>query len=113
MFTLCSISAKVVEVEMSALGDIAAILEKIPVWKRLKVLPEQVDALQLRVAALEAEIAKRPSLEACPICSVGHLKVSHVGPHPTMGAVGLQERTLKCDDPSCGHIEKRMHDPMG
>lgn len=98
---------------MSAIGDIASLLEKIPIWKRLKALPEQFDALQVRVAALENEIAKRPSLEECPICGTGKLKVTHVGPHPRMGAVGLQERTLKCDNPSCAHTERRMHDPMG
>jgi len=98
---------------MSTIGDIASLLEKIPIWKRLKGLPEQFDALQARVAALVSEIAKRPSLEQCPICGTGQLKVTHVGPHPVMGDMGLQERTLKCDNEKCGHTEKRMHDPMG
>jgi hypothetical protein len=98
---------------MSAIGDIAALLEKIPIWKRLKALPEQVDALQARLAALENEIAKRPSLETCPICNSGNLKVVSVNPHPTLGKVGIQERSLKCDNVACGHTEKRLHDPSG
>lgn len=30
------------ELEMSAIGDIASILEKIPIWKRLKTLPNNL-----------------------------------------------------------------------
>jgi hypothetical protein len=98
---------------MSAIGDIAALLEKIPIWKRLTALPAQFDALQARVVALESEIAKRPSLESCPICNSGNLRVTHVRAHPTLGAVGVQERTMKCDNPACGHTENRIHDPVG
>jgi|NGEPerStandDraft_6_1074524.scaffolds.fasta_scaffold21736_3 hypothetical protein len=98
---------------MSTLGDIVSLLEKIPIWKRLKTLPEQFDALQARVAVLESEIAKRPSLEQCPICNSGNLKVTAVSPHPTLGSVGVQERLMTCDNPACGHKEKRLHDPVG
>ncbi len=55
----------------------------------------------------------RAALERCPICTSGRLKVVKVGPHPQMGAVGLQQRTLKCDNPACSHSEARMHDPAG
>ena len=74
---------------------------------------DRFDALQARVVALESEIAKRPSLESCPICNSGNLKVTDVHAHPTLGAVGVQERTMKCDNPACGHTEKRIHDPVG
>jgi hypothetical protein len=98
---------------MSAIGDIASLLEKIPIWKRLTALPDEVKALQARVSALETEIQKRPSLEACPICGTGNLKVTAVRPHPQLGDVGIQERTVKCDNPACGHTEDRIHDPQG
>jgi hypothetical protein len=39
--------------------------------------------------------------------------VTKIAEHPVMGAVGLQEKTLKCDNLKCGHTEKQMHDPMG
>ena len=55
----------------------------------------------------------RAALEPCVICGSGKLKVTRVGPHPQMGAVGLQERTLTCDNPDCKFTEKRMHDPAG
>jgi hypothetical protein len=98
---------------MSTIGDIVGLLEKIPTWKRLKALPDQFEALQVRVAALEAEIQKRPPLEACPLCGSGNLKVTSVKPHPSFGPVGIQERVVKCDNPNCNHTEKRIHDPVG
>ena len=100
---------------MSTLGDIVSLLEKIPIWKRLKTLPEQFDALYARVVVLEREIAKRPSLEQCPICNVGTLKVTSVHSHPKrmLGDAGVQEKTFKCDNSACGHTENRIHDPAG
>jgi hypothetical protein len=96
---------------MSAIGDIASILEKIPIWKRLTALPAEFEALKARIAALEEEVQKRPSLEQCAICNTGNSKVTGVRPHPQLGPVGVQERTLQCDNPACKHSEKRLYDP--
>ena len=98
---------------MSTLGDIVSLLEKIPIWRRLKALPDEFDALKERVAALEIEIKKRPSLESCPICETGHLKVTKVTPHGHLGDLGIQNRFYKCDNPNCAHTETRIHDPSG
>jgi hypothetical protein len=94
---------------MSAIGDITTLLDRIPMWKRLAALPAEVEALRARVAALEEEVRKRPSVEQCPICEGGILKITTVRPDPIMGVLGVQERTIKCD--KCGHTEKRQHDP--
>lgn len=97
---------------MSAIGDIAKLLEQIPIWKRIKALPAEVESLQARVAALETAIKARTAAEACPICGSGNLKVISVQPHPIFGDVGgLQQRTMKCDNSPCGHTEVREHDP--
>jgi len=98
---------------MSTLGDIGKLLEQIPLWKRLKSIPGEVDELRTRLEKLENAIAERPALENCPICGAGNLKVKTVRDHPTFGAMGIQERTMQCDDPNCGHTEQRMHDPLG
>jgi len=98
---------------MSTIGDIVGLLEKIPIWKRLKGLPDEVDALKARVAALEAGLKKAPAGEPCPLCETGQLKVTAVTPHHTFGDMGIQERTMKCDNTACGHTESRMHDPSG
>jgi hypothetical protein len=59
-----------------------------------------------------AREAARAALEPCAICGTGRLKVVKIGEHPVMGPVGLQEKTLTCDNSECRHTEKRMHDPM-
>ncbi|MAS05276.1 MAG: hypothetical protein CL534_11400 [Ahrensia sp.] len=61
------------------------------------------------IRALEAKIEAMSSGEGCVICNQGRLKVTSVQAHPEFGVVGVQERTLKCDN--CGHTEKRMFDP--
>jgi hypothetical protein len=60
-----------------------------------------------------ARAAARGALDPCPICNVGRMKVMKITEHPVMGAVGLQEKTIKCDATECGHTEKQMHDPAG
>lgn len=97
---------------MSTIADIAKLLEQIPIWKRIKELPGRVEVLEGRLAALEKAIELRPSAEQCPICGTGTLKTTKITAHPTMGAVGLQEKHLLCDNKACGHTEKRMHDPL-
>ncbi len=99
--------------DMSAIGDALKVLDQIPIWKQLKELPAKVGALQAKVTALEEEVHKRPSIEQCPVCGVGNFKVIAVNPHPKLGMVGVQERTMKCDNPTCGHTEKRIYDPAG
>ncbi len=97
---------------MSAIADVAKLLEQIPIWKRLKGMPAEIEGLQARVAALEALVKTRPAAETCPLCNSGSLKVTSVKPHPIFGDVGgLQERTMKCDNSSCGHTETREYDP--
>ena len=98
---------------MSALGDLNTLLEQIPFWKRIKALPDQVEALQRHVQALEDEIKKRPTVEQCPICETGNFKVTKVEPHSTLGDLGIQMGTMKCDNAACGHTEERIHDPAG
>jgi len=43
---------------MVSLSDITALLEKIPLWKRLTTLPDQIRALEGRVAKLESRLAE-------------------------------------------------------
>jgi hypothetical protein len=98
---------------MSAIGDLVKLLDQIPIWRRINALPEQIEALQRRVQALEDEIKKRPAGERCPICEEGRLKVAKVEKHFQLGDLGIQMRTMKCDNPTCAHTEERIHDPSG
>jgi len=96
---------------MALIGEVAELLRRWDVWKRVEAVPDRVDALERRVAELEAKIAARPAPETCPICEKGEMKVVGVRPHHVFGDMGVQERSLKCN--SCGHSEDRQHDPMG
>ena len=41
---------------MGILSELDSLLEKIPLWKRLKTVPDEVDRLKQQVAELEAYI---------------------------------------------------------
>lgn len=65
------------------------------------------------IRLLKDALASAKLGETCPICNDGNLKVSSVTPHRQLGAVGVQERKLRCDNESCRHTEARLHDPNG
>ncbi len=96
---------------MLGLGDIVKLLERWDVWRRIEAAPGRIDALEERVAALEAELKRRPAVEACTKCGHEPFKVTDVQPHPSLGDVGVQERVHACD--ACGHTETRTFDPLG
>jgi hypothetical protein len=53
---------------MGIVGDIAGLFDRLPGVKKVATLTRDVDALRLRVEALEAEVARRPAPELCPMC---------------------------------------------
>jgi chromosome segregation ATPase len=64
-----------------------------------------------KIRSLEETIESMKSGESCPLCETGRLKVVQSKSHPHFGFAGVQERTLKCQNPACGHSEIRLHDP--
>jgi hypothetical protein len=93
-------------------SDILKILDKIPEWVGLKRLFGRIEALEKKVAALEAKLeqgAQKPVGEVCPICEVGTLKVVEVVRDLIFGDMGVQQRMLKCTN--CAHSEIRQHRP--
>lgn len=89
---------------MGLLEDIMKTLERIPAWKRLNALPNEVDELRKRVAELEAKLGPKPGHE-CPQC--GELSMRLIGsiPHPEFGFAGPKRDSLRCE--SCGFQEDR------
>lgn len=81
--------------------DIMKALEALPVWKRLTALPDRVDQLERRLAALEASKAVTPTSGTCRFCH-GRLRVIDEKPHPDFGFAGRKVLTLECQNPSCG-----------
>ena len=96
---------------MAVIGEVTELLRRWDVWKRVEAAPDRLDALERRVAELEAKIASRPTPESCPICERGEMKVVDVQPDPAFAFAGLQLRRMKCN--ACGHAEERQYDPSG
>jgi hypothetical protein len=80
--------------------DILAILEKVPLWRRLNELPAKIEELERRIALLE----KRPELPICEACGIGHKRLSSVsepsGHFAAFAGSGMQVERYKCDN--CG-----------
>lgn len=83
---------------MGVLDDVRRWLRKIPIWReRENVLKRRFDALEKRVATLEAELTQRPIPEKCPQCQ-SELKIEHVEHHWS----GIAEfHHLVCPTPGC------------
>ena len=66
---------------------------------------------ELKISELRSEIEGLKSGDICPSCRSGRLNVTATKPHPTFGELGILERIMTCEDPSCGHSEPVLHDP--
>ena len=83
--------------------DILKLLEQLPIWRSLRAMPERLDALEKRVAALEEELHRRPAPENCPLCR-SEMKLQLIETHWT-GNVEFHE--FACTSPGCGHKRQR------
>lgn len=70
--------------------------------------PDRVDALERRVAALEAALCARPGAEACPFCNAA-LALTAEDDDPVFGDFGVKQRTYRCT--ACDRVTTRQHDP--
>lgn len=86
--------------------DIADLLRRWDVWKRVEAAPDRLDALEKRVAALEAAAAAPPGAR-CPSCTALAYRV--VKSAPTTGPfrhLGGNERTYRCS--ACAFSETKL-----
>ena len=77
-------------------------------------LTDAREAIHLRdqeIASLKSQIAALKSGENCPLCQTGTMKITASRADPIFGPFGHQERTLTCQNPACGHEEKRKYVP--
>ena len=66
---------------MGILEDVIKALERIPSWKRLATVPDELAALQARVAALELRGALATG-QRCPKCGVMAYALHESRPEP-------------------------------
>ena len=89
---------------MSTTSEILGLLEKFPAWKRIVDSPAKIEALEKRIAAIEAKLSGGG--EKCPSCGEYNFKVVNSIPHPILGDIGGVERTYECK--ACGFSEKKL-----
>src|SRR5262245_28210128 len=87
---------------MGILEDMLKALDRIPAWRDLQAVPAQMRALEERVAALEADLARCPA-EGCPFCGARAWRLDTVDMH------GMREER-KCGE--CGKTREIRHDLM-
>lgn len=87
---------------MSMLKDVLDALDRIPVWKRMQQLPNELEALRARVEQLEARL-KSPSGDQCPRCRAMSFELIETRPEPgPFGkALNQQEDLRRCS--ACGY----------
>lgn len=89
---------------MGILEDVMKALERIPMWKRVNLLPDQLQALEERVKALEAKL-DGPAGLACRRCNGQTLMFQRSESDPTFGDLGVQLDFYRCS--SCNYEETK------
>jgi hypothetical protein len=89
--------------------DVMRALERIPIWKRISSLPDEVERLKARVAELEAQLAGG-ARNACPVCLARTFECVSSTTDPMFGRLGVMADTYRCS--ACQHSEIRQRDTM-
>ena len=87
---------------MSTLDNILGLLNKWPTWKHITEAPDKIDALERRVAELEAALENCPA-KGCPFCGKRAFRLDVVD-------MQGQREVWKCGE--CGKSRDIRHDLM-
>ena len=93
--------------EMGVIEDILNVLDRIPKWKRVQELPDQVNALQRRLSDLEQKFAGKWPPDVCRYCGERAVRL-----HFVFGGVddkGNVHESWKCE--ACKHVDERVYKP--
>lgn len=81
---------------MSLVSDLLAALDRIPIWKRLQGVPEEVDSLKRRLADLEEKLGDKWPPDVCKFCGERATRLSDAYPPDDKGIVRQAWRCEKC-----------------
>ncbi len=88
---------------MGVLDDIIKTLDRIPVWKRLQIIPEEVDDLRNRVVELEEKLGGKWPPDVCKFCGARAARLTGTrGPD----AKGKLYQLWGCGE--CSNVERRL-----
>ncbi len=93
---------------MISVSDFLKILDSIPIWKTLKVLPERIAALEARIAQLEAKNVLPDKVPAapCKYCGNRSMRMINSVADSQFGDLGANRETWQCAE--CGQQEKKL-----
>ncbi|ECZ8127622.1 hypothetical protein F8606_21685 [Salmonella enterica] len=87
---------------MGILSELNTLLEKIPLWKKLQHVPDEIELLKKRVEQLENDV-KSTHGKRCPKCGEMTFTLDRTESDPTFGVLGVQRNVYTCS--SC-HYSK-------
>lgn len=88
---------------MTLVDDALKILDRIPIWKRLQNVPDELDALAARVAAIEEKLGDKWPPDVSHYCGERAARLTEAGRHATVEGIKLERWTCS----SCGKTEPR------
>lgn len=102
-----------VEGPLISVSDVLKLLDQLPVWKTIKLLPQRVDALEKENAVLKQrldELLAEPNQAAGEVCKAcGEPAVRRISSKPSsvsFGRLGARDEVWKCE--ACGDTETRL-----
>ncbi len=94
---------------MGMIEDVMKALDRIPGWKRISDAPRQIDALEQRVAALEARLTPAAG-DQCPRCrEMAFRLIETVPADPPWNTLGVRVDVLRCS--ACRYEDRRERTP--
>ena len=94
---------------MGVLEDVIKALERIPAWKRMLTMQNELADLQARVKMLETRLASATG-EQCPKCrSMSFTLVNSTPAPPPWGELGVRQDHYLCS--ACGYTDLRERNP--
>lgn len=89
---------------MAALDNVLSILDKFPLWRRMKDAPDNLDALEKRVTGLEEKLGDTWPADVCRFCGKRAVRLHESRPANDRGVV---RESWRCQE--CGEFDERSY----
>lgn len=101
------VSIEIGDERVSIVDDVMKVLDKSAVWKRLQIIPAEVDDLKKRIEELEGKLGAKWPADVCRFCGEQSARLSRV--FPTAGPTANVRESWKCE--ACGKYDDRYYRP--